>query len=721
MRKVTKPDKMHILNVEIPSSGFYIGVKMSEEHILFVRKQIVDPQKLSALVEELVKQASMDAYQTRLSLMGAGLGYLAKGTANELSTAAGILGQGGFQRAVVPARPGIPKAQMVKAVSMQGETLVFETKSERVSFPKKGRAFGVLADFDGRLLSKLMRRMSNRTNELVGLDAKEKYKTIFSANPVLDVYILPESFTQSDEAPIGPFRFIPGKFNATGLGKHATPSARQNMDRVVRLVKGLSSWFALEMDFGLFQMPGCRLTQGDIAGSLESNLNSLSRYGYYLGELYRQNLTRKGQDIKPGTTQTNTASTAPETEKAVMGDSGAGGAVAAVVGIATAAQVNTGMSSQAIASEGIDEPSYKPEDTMTAASFLPSPPEPIQNAGGISLEFKVSLVPIAISLLVFALIVAAHFNPKVQMWLLNVGINRGVLFFLISAGLFYSAFRFLSLKRWMDNTPTSKIRSLAMGMVEVKGICERACNLQAPISNIACVYYRMRRYKKKHSGNKTEWVLQTDMNSGSAPFLVKDETGKVLVNPLGARILPSHSETYRGDIGLSGSLNVHFSPDEKVIEETIPEFAPIYVLGSAQRVEQELSSLSQRTAEKIRELKQDHEKLLREYDADGNGVIDEQEWESARSAMEAKAIESVLEEKQKLHAETPSAVIQKAEVGRLPFVVAGATETGLTRRYKIYSSLMFIGAIGLLVTGMLFLLNVMDLSLFIDHDGFFYG
>ena len=108
----------------------------------------------------------------------------------------------------------------------------------------------------------------------------------------------------------------------------------------------------------------------------------------------------------------------------------------------------------------------------------------------------------------------------------------------------------------MDNTPTSKIRSLAMGMVEIKGMTERAYNLISPITMVPCVYYRLRKYRRsrKH-GQQTigGWDLIDEYDCGPVPFYLRDETGKVTVNPEGARVSPAHTETrvYGADMGAS--------------------------------------------------------------------------------------------------------------------------------------------------------------------------
>ncbi|MBI5390087.1 hypothetical protein HZB02_01225 [Candidatus Woesearchaeota archaeon] len=104
-------------------------------------------------------------------------------------------------------------------------------------------------------------------------------------------------------------------------------------------------------------------------------------------------------------------------------------------------------------------------------------------------------------------------------------------------GLFYAGFRALWLKRLIDNLPTSKVRSLAMGIVEVKGkIVVKDSVLKSPFTNKNCVAYRylIEEYRKT-SKDTSSWV-QIDRGEERTPFYVQDETGKVLVDPTGAEI-----------------------------------------------------------------------------------------------------------------------------------------------------------------------------------------
>lgn len=93
-------------------------------------------------------------------------------------------------------------------------------------------------------------------------------------------------------------------------------------------------------------------------------------------------------------------------------------------------------------------------------------------------------------------------------------------------------------KRIIENTPTSKTRGIAMGPVEVYGevvLKKDEAQLASPFTKKPCVYYKYEIQEYRSQGKHSRWVT---INSGQddAKFFVKDDTGKVLVDPSCATI-----------------------------------------------------------------------------------------------------------------------------------------------------------------------------------------
>jgi len=103
--------------------------------------------------------------------------------------------------------------------------------------------------------------------------------------------------------------------------------------------------------------------------------------------------------------------------------------------------------------------------------------------------------------------------------------------------LFFAGLRWLSHKRLIENIPTSKIRSIAMGLVEIKGkVVPIESNLmKSPFSNRDCVYYKytVERWVKRN--DSYHWQVVKSGKS-AIPFLFNDNTGSVLVDSSGARV-----------------------------------------------------------------------------------------------------------------------------------------------------------------------------------------
>jgi hypothetical protein len=99
--------------------------------------------------------------------------------------------------------------------------------------------------------------------------------------------------------------------------------------------------------------------------------------------------------------------------------------------------------------------------------------------------------------------------------------------------LFCRGFGMLQRKRLIMNTPASKIRSAAMGLVEVSGLATGPYTLCAPISGLPCYFYRSTAWQWKQQGKNGQWEKVAD-ESMHVPFYLDDNTGRVLVNPQGA-------------------------------------------------------------------------------------------------------------------------------------------------------------------------------------------
>jgi len=101
--------------------------------------------------------------------------------------------------------------------------------------------------------------------------------------------------------------------------------------------------------------------------------------------------------------------------------------------------------------------------------------------------------------------------------------------------IFYLGFRALNVKRIIENTPTSKIRSVAMGPVEIFGKAVPKKTLLSPILQKPCVYYNTIIRERRGTGKYARWVTIYWKTSDDR-FFVRDDTGYALVDPKDAEI-----------------------------------------------------------------------------------------------------------------------------------------------------------------------------------------
>jgi hypothetical protein len=158
--------------------------------------------------------------------------------------------------------------------------------------------------------------------------------------------------------------------------------------------------------------------------------------------------------------------------------------------------------------------------------------------------------------------------------------------------LFYRGFRRLQRKRLIANTPTSKVRSASIGLVEVNGHAIGPYTIRSPLCLEPCYYYKAIAWQLRSSGKSKEWKKAAE-EALHMPFFVDDGTGRVLVDPRGAEMdihRDFHSEYHRGTLSTDPVPEAvrHFlachgvSTDSsiRVDEYLIRPGAPLFVLGT---------------------------------------------------------------------------------------------------------------------------------------------
>jgi len=126
----------------------------------------------------------------------------------------------------------------------------------------------------------------------------------------------------------------------------------------------------------------------------------------------------------------------------------------------------------------------------------------------------------------------------------------GFVLIIIGVGLFVWALFSFRKERLMENIPTSKIRSIAMGLVEIYGkvVPDTDNILKSPFSQNDCVYYKYTIDELRSTGKSTHWVT-IKKGWDYRNFYLRDDTGMVLVDPLDAKIDIPVDNVFKSSLG----------------------------------------------------------------------------------------------------------------------------------------------------------------------------
>jgi hypothetical protein len=125
----------------------------------------------------------------------------------------------------------------------------------------------------------------------------------------------------------------------------------------------------------------------------------------------------------------------------------------------------------------------------------------------------------------FATTITSSGTGHLLIWA-TIGVGTGIY-------LFVRGFRLLKRRRLILNTPSSKIRSASIGLVEISGLATGPYVITSPIKQVDCFYYRSVAWELRKEGKNSKWV-KIGEEILHVPFYIDDGTGTLLVNPDGA-------------------------------------------------------------------------------------------------------------------------------------------------------------------------------------------
>lgn len=285
--------------------------------------------------------------------------------------------------------------------------------------------------------------------------------------------------------------------------------------------------------------------------------------------------------------------------------------------------------------------------------------------------------------------------------------------FILSASLlvalisFYIFYRHWKRLRFIEDTPTAKLRSAHQGYVELegKGHCIDDKVIYAPLSNHRCIWYHSQiecRETFIHKGrSQSRWNL-IYQNTSQHHFKLVDGTSSCLVDPHGAEVRSDEQLVWYGNsewptltkILESQSILHSVSNRYRYSEKLILPGQALYIIGQFTTLSSATHhSLHEAMRQLINDWKQDQPQLLMRFDANKDGEIDQEEWEVARQQAHTQAQAIYLEQIK----EPDIHFITKPNDAQRPFIISVYPQALLIKKYRylVYSAL----SVCFLVTG----------------------
>lgn len=250
-----------------------------------------------------------------------------------------------------------------------------------------------------------------------------------------------------------------------------------------------------------------------------------------------------------------------------------------------------------------------------------------------------------------------------------------VYFFVQSLRSFYRA-------SLMRDIATSRVRAAAQGYVELEGTggCLDGPAIVSPLSGSHCLWWKFSVHSRSRGGKNSRW-RSIDSGCSDDLFYLDDGTGRCIIDPVGARVVPTRSNTWYGNTprpergpsagSVLGANNYCYH------EEIIEAGGPLYAIGEfhtlAARAETDVDTA---VRERLAEWKQDQPTLLKRFDVDGSGSISAREWEAARRVAHIQIARE--------QAENPPATLPGINTMRRgpnrPYLLSGVGQKKLTHR-----------------------------------------
>ncbi len=251
-----------------------------------------------------------------------------------------------------------------------------------------------------------------------------------------------------------------------------------------------------------------------------------------------------------------------------------------------------------------------------------------------------------------------------------------------------AGFLFL-LRAWtVEETPLSLIRSAAQGYVKLEGHADLMPGppILSPLTGTRCVWWSYKVEERNGIGRNNNWH-SIEHGTSDDLFLIRDGSGECVVDPEHAEVIPANTSVWYGaeprplaGPAISGfAMTSRYRYAEKLVRPQ--EF--IFAMGffHTQGGEAGAAVINEEVAQLLHEWKQNQAELLRRFDANHDGVVDQREWEAARQAARAE----VLAREQDAAQRPPTNLLSKPRDDRR-FILSTRREVRIVRRFQLWAA-----------------------------------
>jgi hypothetical protein len=230
--------------------------------------------------------------------------------------------------------------------------------------------------------------------------------------------------------------------------------------------------------------------------------------------------------------------------------------------------------------------------------------------------------------------------------------------------------------RLIESIPTARIRSAPQGYIELIGEARMMEGpvIISPLSMTRCVWfsYKIEEKVREYAGKgkfRSRWRLVKQQTSEEI-FMLADDTDECAIDPDNAQVITRDTRVwYKRDV----------IPPRRYTERTILEGEPLYAMGLFQSVARvEDQTLRHQLSLKLRQWKQDPNRLLDRYDTDRNGEISPQEWQKARQDA-TLAVKRDIGQQAKMK---QLSIMRSSPHSSQPYILSTIPEHKLVSRYQ---------------------------------------